>query len=304
MHADAMLAGMSAVPDSAWRSRVAAWQSRYRDSLASVIVARTSESDLMTQAAALAFYSLLSMAPLVVLLLWLTASMYQPAQEEFFRQLSQLLGPAAEEIAREIVRNAERRPSLGSLAGLLGTVTLVLAASAVFAQLQSSLNRIFQTEAARLGGVFLWIRKRLLSIGIVFALSFVLIVSLVVQTALQLLLERVPGAWPVTATLFSFALYAGIFTVLYQLLPDRAVGWRYAWVGGVATAALFQVGRFAIGFYLGRSTLASAYGPAGTLAVMLVWIYYSGLVFYAGAVLTSALQKRYRSAAKQTAPPG
>lgn len=277
------------------RSRLGRVATRFQRSAMGEFVTRFGEADLLSQAAALAFYALLSMAPLVVILLWITASLYAPAQEEFFRQVQLLAGPEAGETARMVVRNAEAQPSLGSLAGWISIASLAFGASIVFAQLQTTLNRIFVAEAEELGGVVNWLRKRLIAFGIVFSLSFLVIVSMIAQTALEIVLAGLPSLWPAATVLMSYAVYALVFAAIYTFLPDRPVRWRLALLGGASTAALIGVGRFAIGVYLGRSPLGSVYGPAGGVAIMLVWIYYSGAMFYIGALVTALLQSRLRS---------
>lgn len=268
---------------------------RYRRSAAGEFVARFGEHDLLSRAAALSFYSLLSLAPLVVILLWITASLYPPAQEEFFRQLYQLAGPEAENTARLVVRNAQAQPSLGSITGWISIGTLLFGASIVFAQLQTTLNHIFAAEGELLGGALAWLRKRLISFGIVFAISFLLIVSMAAQALLQLLLAGMPSLWPAAAAALSLVVFALAFAAIYRLLPDRPVNWRLSLAGGVATAVLLNAGQWAIGQYLGLSPLGSIYGPAGGVVIMLIWIYFSGATFYAGALLTSVLQNRLRA---------
>ncbi|MBS7458055.1 YihY/virulence factor BrkB family protein [Coralloluteibacterium stylophorae] len=277
------------------RLRFGRLAARFQRSVAGEFVTRFGEADLLSQAAALAFYALLSMAPLVVILLWITASLYAPAQEEFFRQVQLLAGPEAGETARMVVRNAEAQPSLGSVAGWISIASLLFGASIVFAQLQTTLNRIFVAEAEEIGGAMDWLRKRLIAFGIVFSLSFLVIVSMVAQTALEVVLAGLPSLWPVATVLLSYAVYAVVFAAIYTFLPDRPVRWRLALLGGAITAALISAGRFAIGLYLGRSPLGSVYGPAGGVAIMLVWIYYSGAMFYIGALITALLQSRLRA---------
>ena len=263
-------------------------------------VARFSETDAMTMGAALTFYSLLSLSPLILLLLWITASLYPAAQEEFFNQVGQLVGARVEEMARTVVANAEEQPGLHSLAGILGTVALFLSASAVFAQLQVSLNRIFQCKGTR-GGVWGWLRKRLVGFGFVLALGFLLLVSMAVQALLALLAQRFSELAPVIGLILSAALYSFAFGALYWLLPDRDVDWKRSLIGGALTALLFMVGRILIGMYLGRAAVGNAYGPAGGLFVMLLWLYYSSLIFFTGAILTALLVER---AQERRQPPG
>src|SRR5690606_2269339 len=245
--------------------------------------------DILALAAALSFYTLLSLAPLVVMRLWLTTALYPSAQSEFFHQIGLLVGPQVEETARLIVANAEQQPGTGSLAALLGTVALLVGASMVFGQLQAALNRVFRSDASHLGGALAWLRKRLLSFGMALGVGFLLVVSMAAQAALAMVLAWLPDLAPVLAELVSFLLYTVVFSLIYRLLPDRPVSRRRALLGGAMTSLLFMVGRWAIGLYLGQSTLGNAYGPAGGLVVMLVWLYYCAVVFLIGALITAML---------------
>ena len=273
--------------------RFAAWFAR---TLPGRAVARFSEVDAMTMGAALTFYSVLSLSPLIVLLLWLTASLYPEAQEVFFEQVGTLVGAQVETMTRTIVENASREPDVRSMAGLLGTAALFLSASAVFAQLQVSLNRIFQCQSPR-SGAWAWLRKRLLGFGVVLALGFLLLVSMAAQALIALLAQYLSIVAPLLTWLLSAALYTLAFAALYWLLPDREVDWKRSLVGGALTALLFMVGRVLIGLYMGQASVGTAYGPAGGLFVVLIWLYYSSLIFLTGAILTALLVERDRDQA-------
>ncbi|MGJ7903564.1 YihY/virulence factor BrkB family protein [Lysobacter sp. 1R34A] len=274
--------------------RIHALQARLEQSWVAKLARRFIDYDILALAAALSFYTLLSLAPLVLMLLWLTTALYPSAQEEFFRQIGLLVGDQVESTARLIVANAENRPSTGSLAALMGTLALLVGASAVFGQLQAALNRVFRSDAKRLGGIAAWLRKRLLSFGMVISVGFLLVVSMAVQAALQLLIAYVPDLLPVFAAIVSFALYTLVFAAMYRWLPDRPVSRRRALFGGALTAGLFMLGRSAIGLYLGQASLGTAYGPAGGLVIMLVWMYYCAVVFLLGALITAMLDEHAR----------
>ncbi|MBW3551187.1 MAG: YihY/virulence factor BrkB family protein [Proteobacteria bacterium] len=274
--------------------RLQALQQRLAQSWPAKFVRRFIDYDILALAAALAFYTLLSLAPLVLMLLWLTTALYPSAQEEFFRQVGLLAGAQVEDTARLIVANAEDRPGAGSMAALLGTVALLFGASIVFGQLQVALNRVFRSDAKRLGGMVAWLRKRLLSFGMVVSLGFLLVVSMAAQAALQLLIAYVPNLLPVIAAAVSFVLYGMVFALMYRLLPDRPVSRRRALLGGALTAVMFMIGRWAIGLYLGQADLGTAYGPAGGLVILLVWMYYCAVVFLLGALVTAMFDERAR----------
>ncbi len=274
---------------------------RAKGSLPAALAARFSDASLMTQAAALAFYSILSLAPLLLLLLWLTASAMPSAQESLMEQIGMLVGADAEKLARTVVTNAEQQPDAGSIAGLWSIVLLFLGGTVVFGQLQEALNRIFRTDATELAGPLQWLKKRVFSFGIVFALGFLLLVSMTVSTVLQLAFAHVTWLLPVVASVVSWLVYSLAFALMYHYLPDRDVGWRHALGGGAFTALLFVVGRLAIGWYLQRSDPGSAYGSMGTLVLALVWIYYAGLIVFVGALLTAVVDERLQQRAGKKA---
>lgn len=276
------------------RERAAELQERLQQSWPGKFAQRFFAYDILALAAALSFYTLLSLAPLVLMLLWLTTTLYPTAQEEFFRQIGMLVGPQVEETARLIVANAEQQAGTGSMAALFGAAALLVGASIVFGQLQTALNRVFRSDAKRLGGVLAWLRKRLLSFGMAIAVGFLLVVSMAVQAALAMLMAWLPDLLPVFATAFSFLLYSAVFSGMYRLLPDRPVSRGRALFGGALTATLFMLGRWAIGLYLGQASLGNAYGPAGGLVVMLVWMYYCAVVFLVGALITAMLDEHAR----------
>jgi len=265
---------------------------RVQESLPAALVARFVETDLLTYAASLSFYALLSLAPLLILLLWITASLYPSAQEALIQQIGALAGAEARNVADTVIANATQRPDVGSLAGVWSTLLLFVGATAVFAQLQAALNLIFRSQAVGLVSVVGWIRKRVFSFGVVFALGFLLIVSMTLTTALQLWFANVPSILPTLGSLAAWAVYSVAFAFLYHYLPDRRVRWRQALLGGVITAALFAGGRYLIGLYLAEAAPGSAYGSMGTLVLLLVWMYYAAAVFFLGALITAVIDER------------
>ena len=267
---------------------------RARGSLPAALLRRFIDVDLLAQSAALALYAILSLAPLLLILVWLTSAIMPGAQEALMQQIAQLGGAEAEHVARTIVANAEANPDTGSIAGWWSLGLLFVAATTVFAQLQDVLNKIFRTDATALTGFMAWLRKRVFSLGLVLALGFLLVVSMTVSTVLELLLGRVEWMLPAMATGATWVVYALAFALMYHYLPDRSVGWKRALGGGAATAGLFLLGRAAIAWYLGQSNpaSASAYGSMGTIVLALVWIYYAALVVFVGALLTAVVDER------------
>ena len=275
---------------------------RVRRSLPIALVRRFIETDLMTQAASLSFYALLSLAPLLVLLLWLTASLYPPAQQSLLDQIHQLAGPSAATVAETVIRNATERPDVGSLAGWWSTSLLLVGATVVFAQLQGALNLIFRTDAQRLDGPLAWVKKRVFSLGVVLAIGFLLVVSMVATTALQVVFARLPSLLPALGYTTTLLLYALAFAFFYHYLPDRRVAWRQAFLGGAITSLLFATGRYLIGLYLAEAAPGSAYGSMGALVLLLVWIYYASVVFFAGALITAVIDERRTVGEKRVEP--
>ena len=274
------------------RHRIEQLTGRFQQSLAGALLQRFVEAGLMTQAASLAFYALLSLAPLLVLLLWITASLYPPAQQSLIDQVGELAGPGSAAVAQTVIRNATDQPDIGSLAGIWSTILLFVGATVVFAQLQGALNLIFRSEAQRFTGLVAWLRKRVFSLGVVLAIGFLLIISMVATTALQIAFARMPSVLPAVGYSVTFLIYVITFAFLYHYLPDRRVAWPQAFLGGAITAGLFAIGRWMIGLYLAQAAPGSAYGSMGALVLLLVWIYYGGAVFFIGALLTAVIDER------------
>ena len=266
---------------------------RVQDSLPYALVKRFIECDLLTQAASLSFFALLSLAPLLVLLLWLTASLYPQAQDALINQIGVLAGPQAETVANTVIRNASDQPDIGSLAGIWSTALLFVGATVVFARLQTTLNLIFHTSDKALGGLMAWLRKRVFSVGVVFSLGFLVIISTLAGTAVELAFSDVPVLLPLAGNAVMLLVYSCAFALLYHYLPDRRVHWKQAFLGGLITSVLFLVGRWAIAFYLAEAAPGSAYGSAGALVLLLVWIYYAAMIFFSGALITAVIDERW-----------
>lgn len=283
------------------RPAVEAFIRKARGSLPMALLRRFIDADLMSQAAALALYALLSLAPLLLILVWFTTSILPIAQEAVMQQIALLVGADAERVARTIVANARDRPDTGSIAGWWSLGLLFVGATAVFAQLQDVLNKVFRTDATALPGPLAWLRKRVFSLGLVLALGFLLVVSLTLNTMLELLFARVDWMLPLMAQVAAWLVYMLAFALMYHYLPDRRVGWKRAIGGGAATAAMFLFGRAAIGWYLGRADPGSAYGAMGTLVLALVWIYYAALIIFVGALFTAVVDERAKARTKARA---
>ena len=227
-----------------------------------------------------------------MLALWLAASVRPDAQAELVDQVGALAGEQTRQAIAAIVANAAHRPSLGGVAGAFGVALLAVGASAVFSQLQTALNLVLDgargTRMSRAEALESWLRRRLLSFGLLAAFMFLLIVSLIVSALLALLLPRASPAWQLVQQVVALVVFAFLFAGLFRYLPDRRPPWRAIRLGAVATAVLFTVGKYLIGEYLAHSGVAGAYGPAGSLAVMLSWVYYSAAILLFGGELVRA----------------
>jgi membrane protein len=257
------------------------------------------------QAAALSFYTLLSLSPLVLIVVGIAGLVWGEAavREQLLEQIAQLVGRSGAETVRTVLAHAGRRgESVTSI--VAGFLTLVIGATTVFGQLQAALNHIWNVRTAPTRHAF-WslIRTRLLSLVLVLVLGFLLVLSLVVSAALAAieayLFRTVPGAGLIWRTLNlagSLVFIALLVSMIFKFLPDVRIRWAWAWFGGLMTSALLGVGRFVIGLYLAHAGIGSSYGAAGSLVVFLVWIYYSSLIFLLGAELTQIFARRHGAA--------
>jgi membrane protein len=262
------------------------------------------DDDAPTMAAALSYYTIFSLPPLIVLLLMLLGAVLDPQdiQGSVEGQISGLMGPQGGEQVRTIIANADRPGSGNVVATVLGLVALVLGATGVFGQLQAALNRAWEVGPdPEQGGFKSFVMKRVFSLGMVLGLAFVLLVSLVLSAGLSAFGDSIAGFLPEGLSepvlhIINFAISFGVITLLfasmYKVLPDATIAWRDVWIGAAFTAFLFTVGKFLLGLYLGRSNPGEAFGAAGALALMLVWIYYSSMIVFLGAEFTQAWANR------------
>ena len=239
--------------------------------------------DVLTLAAALTFSTLLSFAPLILLALWVTSAIGPGAQDALLAQFAALAGNEARAAAQAVIDSARERPSLGSVAGITGIAVALVGATAVFGQLQTSLNDIWQIKAKPTGAVWGWLRRRVISLGLLISIGFVLCVSLIVSAALSAVLTGTGVLWSIVDEVISIAVFGVLFAGLFRYLPDARIPWRHALGGGLVTAVLFAFGKWLIAMYLAHSSVGGAYGAAGSLVVLLVWVYYSSAIFFFGA---------------------
>lgn len=247
-----------------------------------------------SKGAALAFYTLFSMAPILLLVIAFAGFFYgtQAAQGEIMAQLRGLLGSQSSEAIQLILAGASNHEQ-GRLATLVATVFLLFGATSVFAELKASLDEIWQMPSTPETGLWDLVRTRLLSFGLILVLTFLLMVSLVVSAALALLDRYWGGIWEETAfflsslsELIGFSVIATLFAVIYKMLPRVHLSWHDVAIGAFGTAALFVLGKYAIGLYLGNSGIANSFGAAGSMIALLLWVYYSAQIFFLGAEFT------------------
>ena len=248
--------------------------------------------------AALAFYSILSIAPLVVVVLAILAMVLgrSDAQDQLLGQVQGMIGKEGADAVKTMIQHAQK-PSSGVIASVFGVVTLLFGASGVFGELRSALNRMWDVKASAGSGIWQMVRERLFSFGMVLAVGFLLLVSLMVSAALAAMGKFFGGILPIPEVvahaitfLVSVAGISVLFALIFKYVPDTKIPWREVWLGAIATAVLFTIGKSLIGLYLGKAAVGSAYGAAGSLVVVIVWIYYSSMIVLFGAQFTRVRQ--------------
>jgi membrane protein len=261
------------------------------------------EDGALDLGAALAYYTIFSLAPMLLIATGVAGLVWgrEAVQGQLVGQMQGLVGSQGAEAIQTMIANAGKHDS-GVLATILGFVTILFGATGVFVQLQNALNRVWDVEPKPGGGVWGFVRNRLLSFGMILGIGFLLLVSLVISAAMGAVdqwADSLGGAGHVlariTAFVVSFAVITFLFAMIYKFLPDVKIQWRDVWIGAAVTALLFTVGKFLIGLYLAKSTVASTYGAAGSLVILLLWTYYSAQIVFLGAEFTQVYASRYGS---------
>lgn len=280
--------------------------------LVKAAVAAWSDDYAPSMGAALSYYSVFSLGPLLVIVIAIAGLAFgeQAARGEVFSELRGLMGDAPAH-AIETLLDSVRKPAHGIASALVGLALLLVGATSVFAELQNALDRIWRAPALRhSGGVWWLVRSRLLSFGMILGIAFLLIVSLVLSAAIAAL-----GRWwggffgeweillQVVNLIVGFALTTGVFAMIYKLMPRVDVRWHDVWLGAATTSLLFTVGRFLIGLYIGKSGIASTFGAAGSVAIVFVWVYYSAQIFLLGAEFTWVYANTFGSLRGHETPP-
>lgn len=244
--------------------------------------------------AALAYYTVLSLVPLLVVIIAMIGLIFgrEAAEGQVLEQISALVGPQSAEAIKGMIQRASQ-PTTGIVATLVAAATLLAGASGVFAQLQDSLNSIWGVQPKQGRGLWGLIRDRFISVAALLGTGFLLLVSLVLSAGLSALGKWFEGWLPapefvlqVLELIISLVVITGLFALMFKALPDARITWSDVWVGAGLTALLFTIGKFAIGLYLGKSDVGSAYGAAGSLVILLVWVYYSAQILLFGAEFT------------------
>jgi membrane protein len=263
--------------------------------------------------AALAYYTLFSVAPVLIIVIAVAGFFFgeEAARGELFGQVRGLIGDDGAAALQGLVQSADK-PAQGAIATAISLVTMLLGATAVFGELQSALDRIWQVpKSEESSGVWNFIRTRMLSFAMVLGLAFLLLVSLVVSAALSALGNwwgAFLGEWEIVLQLLnfaaSFAVFTGMFALIYKYVPRIEIAWRDVWVGAAVTALLFSIGKSLIGLYIGKSGVTSGFGAAGSLVALMVWVYYSAQIFLLGAEFTWVYSYRRgsRRGTEMTAP--
>lgn len=253
--------------------------------------------------AAVAFYTIFAIAPLFILVLAIAGFFFgqEAAQRELFGQLSSLLGKDGGAALQSLLA-AANKPKANTLATIVALATLLVGACSVFVQLQDSLNAIWNVRRKPGHGLKTFVKSRLISFAMLLGIGFLLLVSLVLSAALAAAGKFMSGVVPAQAMVWQmadFAISLGLvmllFAMIFKILPDVKIAWRDVWFGAFITALLFALGKFLIGLYLGRSSLASAYGAAGSLVVVLLWVYYSVQILLFGAAFTRVWAEKFGS---------
>ena len=253
--------------------------------------------------AALAFYALFSLAPVLIIAVAIAGFGFgkQAAERAVLGQFQGLMGATGAKAVETVIQNVNR-PTLGAIASTVGFVAVLIGASGAFIELQNALNKIWRVEA-RIETIWVGaIRQRFWSFGLVVGTGFLLLVSLVISASLGALGKFVGNLLPMPVVLlesfnflFSFGVITLLFAIVFKLIPDTRISWNDVWIGAVVASLLFTIGKVLIGLYLGRSALASAYGAAASFVIFLLWTYYSAQILLLGAELTHVYANKYGS---------
>lgn len=262
--------------------------------------------------AAISYYTVFSMAPLLIIVIAVAGFIWgrEAVEGQLYGQLSSLIGSDGAAGVQSLVASANE-PTAGIVATVISVAVLIFGATTVFAELQSALDRIWQVPASeKKSGILATLRSRLLSFGLILCLAFLLMVTLVISAAVtavgQWSYELFPGWQYVLRAIniaFSLALSTTLFALIYKMMPQAEIAWKDVWVGAAVTAVMFEIGKYLIGLYIGKSSVTSSFAAAGSLVVVLLWVYYAAQVFLLGAEFTWVYANQHGSRAGQAKPP-
>jgi membrane protein len=279
--------------------------------LVKTAAASWSDDYAQSMGAALAYYTMFSIAPLLLIVISVAGLIFglEAARGEIFAQLQGMMGEEGAAAIQGLLESASK-PAKSVLATIISVVLLLIGATTVFAELQDDLDRIWRApDRQKTAGVWGLLRSRLLSFGMILGIGFLLMVSLVASAALSAFgkwWSPLFGGWEVLAQLVnfivSFGLTTTVFAMIYKIMPRVHIAWRDVWIGAAVTALLFTIGKFLIGLYIGKSGVTSGFGAAGSLVVVLVWVYYSAQIFLMGAEFTWVYAHAFGSRQGQTPP--
>lgn len=254
--------------------------------------------------ASLSYFTIFSLPPLLIIIMFISSFFYgkEAVAGRFFVQINQMVGNEAALQIQETIKNIELSNS-NVFAAVFGGIMLVIGASGVFAEIQSSINFIWGLNAKPNKGIMKFIKNRILSFSMIAVASFLLLVSLMVNTVMDIINTRLVVYFPdITVYLFTifnllvlFVTTTVLFSIIFKTLPDGRIAWKDALIGSGFTSVFFMIGKFAIGFYLGSSTIATVYGAAGSIIIILIWVYYSAIILYFGAEFTKVYAKTHGS---------
>ena len=262
--------------------------------------------------ASLSYYTIFALGPLLIIIISLSTIFYgkEVVEGRLFKQLSDLIGADAAIQIQNILSNAQQTHAT-TIGAIIGFIILFIGATGVFTEIQGSINFIWSVRAKPKKSWVKYLLNRLISFSLIVGLGFVLLVSLIVNALLNLLSETLTKKFPhfpvglfnLTNSLIILTVITCLFAVIYKVLPDAIIAWKDAWIGSIFTAVLFLLGKFLIGYYLGKSNLGVTYGTAASIVILLAWVYYSSLILYFGAEFTKiyALHSGEGIRPKQTA---
>jgi membrane protein len=265
-----------------------------------------SDDNALRMGAALAYYTLFSLAPLLVIAIAIAGLVFggQAVQGQVTGQIQGLIGEDSAKAIQTMIQSAHK-PTRSAIAAVIGALLLLVGASGVFTEMRHALNNIWRVDKAKQSGAWNFFKSHFLSMGMVLGIGFLLLVSLLISAVLAAVAKYFQGVIPIPAMLLhaidlliSLLLITVLFAMIFKWLPDAEIAWNDVWVGAGITSLLFTVGKFVIGFYIGKSVSASAYGAAGSLVIVVAWLYYAALLLYFGAEFTQVYATKLGSQCK------